>query len=571
MTAITPNEAALSDRSATRDVATAGVGQRLGAAARGLWHPLTAICAVQAALSLALVWTNTAYIDEADYLWVGHLVIRNWLHGAPWPAALVKNILSGSPAIYPPIGALADNVAGLAGARVLSMLFMLGATVLLYSATSRLLGRGAAVIAAALWAVSEPALRLTYATYDPLSVFLTTLSAWLIVKAAGSSGDAPAGQHSRRAIVFGALGAVALGLANATAYSGIVINPVVVAFAFCVWWPVMTARRALAYTASFAAVLVASFALIMVGTGSWAGTANVFNRQTHDHESLTLVVHEIWGYSGFLIALALLGVLIAFRLETRQRASLVTLLGCAVFAAPAAQFHYGTAWSADKHVAYGFWFAAMAAGYGCAKVIAWPAGTRTRLIAAACAVAFIYPAVYGFSAAWQRYHLWPNSSAFVAALRPVVSHTPGLIYVPGHEANVAQYYLPQQGNDWQRWNAQLALNPASLPVPVPRDKWASYYKSQVARGTYGVLALFYSTTFTASSALPGSVIANGKVTQRTLLGLVSDNSDEPGVGLLTEALERSRLYKLVRSGPYDITNINQTHSYGVFAIWKRVG
>lgn len=561
MTAITPNEAVLGDRSGAVDIATVGVTQRLSAAARRLWHPVTAICAVQAALSLALVWSNTAYIDEADYLWVGHLVIRNWLHGAPWPAALVKNVLSGSPVIYPPIGAIADNVAGLAGARVLSMLFMLGATVLLYSATSRLFGRNAAIVAAALWAVSEPALRLTYATYDPLSVFLTTLSAWLIVRAA---------DHQRR-ILFGVLAAVALGLADATAYSGIVIDPVVVAFAFCLWWPVMTARRALAYTASFAAALVASFAAIMFGTGSWAGTANVFDRQTHDHESVSLVVHEIWGYSGFLIALALLGVLIAFRLESRQRAILVTLLGCAVFAAPAAQFHYGTAWSADKHVAYGFWFAAMAAGYGCAKVIGWPAGARTKLIAVACAIAFVYPALYGFSAAWQRYHLWPNSSAFVAALRPVISHAPGLIYVPGHEANVAQYYLPAQGSDWQRWNAELALNPASLPVPVPRAQWAAYYASRVARGRYGILALFYSTTFTASSALPGTAIANGKVTQRMLLGLVSANSDEPGVGLLTEALERSPRYKLVRSGPYDITNINQTHSYGVFAIWKRVG
>ncbi len=564
MTAITPDEAVLGDRPVPPDVVAIGVAGRLSASARRLWHPLTAICAVQAALSLALVWSNTAYIDEADYLWVGHLVIRNWLHGAPWPAVLVKSMLSGSPVIYPPIGAVADSLAGLAGARALSMLFMLGATILLYLATSKLFGRSAAVIAAALWALSEPALRLTYATYDPLSVFLTTLSAWLIVRSAYH-------QRTRGQIVDGALAAVVLGLANATAYSGIVIDPIVIAFAFCVWWPVMKAGRALAYTASFAAGLVASFAVIMIGTGSWAGTQSIFDRQTQDHESVTLVLNEIWGYSGFLMALALLGALIAFKLESRQRAILVTLAGCAVFAAPVAQFHYGTAWSADKHVAYGFWFAAMAAAYGCAKVLGWPAGARTRLIVAGCAVALLYPAVYGFSAAWQRYHLWPNAGAFVTALRPVISSTPGQIYVPGHEANVAQYYIPAQGADWRRWNAQLALNPASLPKPVPRAKWGSYYASQVARGPYGVLALFYSTTFTNSSALPGNVIANGKVTQRLLLTLVSANSDEPGVGQLTEALERSRRYKLVSSGPYDITNITGTHNYGVFAIWKRVG
>ena len=57
---------------------------------RHLWlrllHPLTAICAVQAALALTLIWSNTAYIDEANYLWIGHLEIAHWLHGTSWPS-----------------------------------------------------------------------------------------------------------------------------------------------------------------------------------------------------------------------------------------------------------------------------------------------------------------------------------------------------------------------------------------------------------------------------------------------------------------------------------------------------
>src|SRR5215469_184606 len=178
-------------------------------AIRRLWHPLTAILAVQTSLSLTLIWSNTAYIDEADYLWVGHLALGGWLHGTPWPASLTRTMLSGSPVIYPPIGALADDVAGLAGARILSMLFMLAATVLLYSAASKIIGRDGAVIAAALWAVSEPALRLAYATYDPLSVFMTTVCAWLIVQTA----------HRRHRIVLAALSVVMLALANAMAYS----------------------------------------------------------------------------------------------------------------------------------------------------------------------------------------------------------------------------------------------------------------------------------------------------------------------------------------------------------------
>lgn len=526
---------------------------------RRFWHPLVAVCGVQAVLSLALVWSNTAYIDEADYLWVGHLVVRNWLHGTSWPSTLIKGNLSGSPFLYPPIGAIVDSLGGLAAARILSMLFMIGATIVLYLVAQRLFGRQAALIAAILWSLSEPAFRLAYATYDPLSVFLTTISAWFIVQAT----------VRKRPIIFALAGGLALALANATAYSGIVIDPVVIVFALAVWWPALGPKRALIYTAALVASLLAGFALVMAGTGSFAGTGTIFHRQSKDHQDLALVVREIWSYSGFFMALSLLGILVAFKVESRARAILVTLLGLAVFTAPVAQFHYGTAWSADKHVAYGFWFAVMAAGYGCAKLIGWPAGNRKKLIAVCGAVALIYPAVYGFEAAWQRYHLWPNSAAFVTSLRPVIANSSGLIYVPGHEQNIAQYYLPQ-GMRWQRWSSALALDPAGLPDPVPRRNWRGYYRKFVASGRYQFYTLFYDTTFTSSVALSPRRLASGGVTKQRLLKLVAANSDEAGVPILTNTLENSHKYRLVAYGPYNITNLSGSHNYGIFVIWKRV-
>ena len=65
-------------------------------------------------------------------------------------------------------------------------------------------------------------------------MLLTALSAWLIVQA---------GYRSRRG-AFMAAGAVALALANATAYSGIIIDPIVIIFAFLVWLPCMRWRQA---------------------------------------------------------------------------------------------------------------------------------------------------------------------------------------------------------------------------------------------------------------------------------------------------------------------------------------
>ena len=77
--------------------------------------PLVAILIAQAALSLRLVRSSTAYTDEALYLWAGHLEWAHWLHGTTLPA--FPTFFSGAPVIYPPLGALADSIGGLAGAR----------------------------------------------------------------------------------------------------------------------------------------------------------------------------------------------------------------------------------------------------------------------------------------------------------------------------------------------------------------------------------------------------------------------------------------------------------------------
>ena len=82
---------------------------RVRVPARGLWGgladrrwPLLAVLAVQAALSLRLVWSNTAFQDEGLYLWSGHLELAHAMQGTPIPA--FATYFSGVPTIYPPIG-----------------------------------------------------------------------------------------------------------------------------------------------------------------------------------------------------------------------------------------------------------------------------------------------------------------------------------------------------------------------------------------------------------------------------------------------------------------------------------
>ena len=532
----------------------AASGSEVRQRARRLLYPLTAICAVQVGLSLTLVWSNTAYLDEADFLWIGRLELAHWLHGASWPSASAYRFLSGSPSIYPPIGAVADSLGGLAGARMLSLFFMLGATVLLCLTASRLIGRTGALIATALWALSEPAMRLTFATADPLSIFLTALAAWLIVQAGFR-------RHRGELILAAAL---TLSLANATAYWGLIAVPVVIAFAALAWLRVMRPQQSLSCAAWLTAAWALCFALVMTASHSWPGLFSALSASSAaGYQSVPSAMGEVWGYAGLTIGLAVIGALVVLKSERSGNFVLAAGLCFAVYLI--INLHYQTTWTIDKNLAYGIWFAVIAAGYAAGKLIRWAPGSRPQLAALCCAAALVYPAATGWESAWQRYHSWPDAKAFISALRPIEARTSGHIFLPGHEANLAEYYT-RDVSDWTRWDAELSLDPA-----LPRGKWASYYSGHLHSGTYGVIALFYSTTF-SSVKLPGEILLShyGNRAYRELLGFVGDNSGEPGLPALTRALERDGLqYHLAAEGRYNTNNISGTHDYGIYAIWQR--
>ena len=150
--------------------------------------PLLAVLAAQAALSASMVRTSTAFGDEALYLSAGHLEWSHWLHGTPIPA--YQAYFSGAPVIYPPIGALADSLGGLAAARLLSLVFMLGVTAFVWGTATRLLDdERAAFFAAALFAVLAPTLHLgSFATYDAAALLLVAAATWCAAGARDAGG-----------------------------------------------------------------------------------------------------------------------------------------------------------------------------------------------------------------------------------------------------------------------------------------------------------------------------------------------------------------------------------------------
>ena len=524
---------------------------------RWLWHPLTVILAVQASLSLTMVWSNTAFTDEADYLSLGHYLIAHWLHGTPWPVANGDHTLSGSPLIYPPIGAMADSLGGLAGARILSLVFMLMATVLLYFTAEYLVGRTGAILAAGLWGVGEPTLRLAFATYDPLSLLFVAFAAWLAVQA---------GKRRHRGELVTA-SAACLAISTVTAYSGIVIVPMVIAFAFLVWRPVMGTAHAGFATAWFTAGWAAFFALGMTLSHSWAGFLyTVVNRQIGSSDEMSHVLRDVLAFSGLVLVLAAIGTVAAFATNDGRRA-LVALLGCATLAVPVAQLHDRTITSLDKHLSYGLWFGVIAAGYGIAVLLQSKTSRRYQAgLALCCAIAFLYPAANNWESAWAEDHVWANATALAASFRHVAAQAPGTFYIPATEFHIVEYYAPP-GFNWQRLSDsnRLSFNP-----PGPRSGWVAYYEDQLQAHRYGVITLVYETTFSARLSSSALLATHASNPAQDLLSLVGANSGEPGLPALTKALESSHSYRIAAIGHYDTHPLSGSPDYGLYAIWRKV-
>jgi putative flippase GtrA/glycosyltransferase involved in cell wall biosynthesis len=516
-------------------------------------YVLLGICGLQAALSLSLVWSNSAFGDEAEYLWIGHLVWGHWLRGTQLP--LVAAHLSGSALVYPPLGALADSLGGLAGARILSLVFMLFSTLLLYGVAARLIGRRGALFAAGLWAMTEPVIRLAFATYDSMSVALTALAAWLIVQAGFR-------RHRGEFVVAAAL---TLALANATAFSGVVADPLVIAFAFFAWRRVMKTSQAASATAWLAGSFCLFLCAVLTVTHSWSATTSIYARSSPDHQPLLHVLYNVWQYSGFVIVAALIGLLTARQAEHRQ-AGLLIILGLASFLVPAGQLAEQTGWSLDKHLAYGIWFAAIAGGYAASAVTAWQPAGRKWAAAGCCVAALTYLAVSGWESAWNVYHSWPNARSFVSAFAPVAATTQGILDVPGQE-HVAEYYLPE-GGAWQRWDTvRLSLAP-----PSSRTNWPAYYDDQLAHGDYGAIALFYTSSSDAAERLLEANLQSGVplaafTSPQQLSGLFPG---EPGISDLTAALENDPAYRLVAVGSYNTETLAGNGQNGLYAIWRKV-
>ena len=463
---------------------------------------LLPVLIVQAVLSGRLMGSNTAFLDEATYLYAGHQEIHTLLmHGTltvPGHYGYYQSYFSGAPVSYPVLGALADQFGGLVAARLLSLIFMLGATTLLYLTAARIYDRRAGVLGAALFAIVAPTQFLgALATYDAMAIFLMALAGFLAVRAAQSSDNS----------ISLPLASVAMVFADATKYATILFNPIIIGLAVVVSPPnrgwhhaFRQGYRMLAYSATLGAALLAAGGATYVH-GLMASTL----RHTPGSTSSGIVLDASWQWVG-IIAFAAAAAIVVIAMsnsisERRGKLLLLTtsLLASAVLLAPLEQAHIHTADSLQKHVDFGAWFAAMAAGYllsslvpGAKKALGAVTAISLKTLGAAIVISLAaVAALLTFRVTIPQangLYGWPNSSQEVALLRPWAQH-----------ANI----LAEDSYIWS-----YSLGPA-VPFQSWSNTWSLYYvdpssgrtltgpaayQDAIAHHYFGTVALVYGTT-----------------------------------------------------------------------------
>ncbi|MFJ8537584.1 glycosyltransferase family 39 protein [Streptomyces sp. NPDC093591] len=460
---------------------TPEAGWEMAASRRRAWVSrvvLLCIMAIQAALSLRL--SNTAFQDEALYLAAGHAQLDHLLNGTELPRDYAA-YFSGSPQLYPVLAAIVDAKFGLAGARTLSLFFMLCATGLLYSFTRRLFNERAALAAAALFAVLQSTVVMGYfATYDAAAVLLLALTTWIVVR-------------TDRAPVIAVLLAAPFGvLAVGVKYASALYLPTIVVLALLTAWP-HKGGKAFVRMVVLALGIGALLAAGMYTTDLMAGVRQTTTDRAHGTDTVEFLLEQTAKWGGLMFLTAVGGAIsyvrrsrmnespLALRLGNpgwRWRALLgLVLCGTAVLA-PAYQIHLGTVVSLFKHVGFGLLFAAPMAGVGVSRLM----GAHFRYPQLGI---MLWTAVLclGIQQADWRFDIWPNSTKMINAIEPHVdSKGEYLASTP----EVPVYYLYDKSSHRQ-WHSLFGME--------YKDAKGKYYggdeayKAAVKAGKFDLIVL----------------------------------------------------------------------------------
>lgn len=428
--------------SARKSVISRVVRERVSASALSSLWPLALILALQSIVSLVTL-RNTAFQDEALYLYGGRQLVHYWM-GGPAPLENYAFYFSGYPGVYPALGGALDMIGGLELARAFSLFCMLGVNVIIYLITRRYFQTPAALFASATYACVGSVLFLgRLATFDAFCLLLIAL-------ATGVAFQASASRHAWLAI----LPAPLLVLAVLAKYAAMIfVFPTLGIMALCLLsyhgWEPMLHRLAIAVDMLIMSIIVAY--LFIDKSAFHAINGSTTNRIALITASRVQLFLHVLQMGGVVYVAALVGVVIVFKSYPRLRL-IAALLYATSWLMPLYHIYKQEAVSLDKHIAYGLFFAAPLAGLA----LAWLSGAAQQAFASPggrswlvglSVVLIVF--TLGLQQSQGIYAQWANTSSLTYALHTQMRDGSGRYLM--EDIEVARYDARDVTQPWQ-WN-----------------------------------------------------------------------------------------------------------------------
>ena len=307
------------------------------------------ILAAQATLTLPWMWRTSAYSDEALYLNAAHQGLAHLPSYA--------NSFPGLPVMWPPIASAFDSFGGLIAARLVSLLFMLGATAMVYLIGDRLFGRISGVLGALLFAVCGIVVHLgAAATFDPMAMFLLVLALYAAVRMRDGG------------LVWLLICPIALAASNAAKYPTLAWDPVIVGTVFFYGWSKGRFQAVLLAASVTATTAVLDLGTLMLGgpnlaQGVLRNTIYPSAQAAVPSSPLSVLGHAVL-MTGLIVLIAIGGVWASVVKRMPVSATLfLVLLVLAALVAPIVQARQHQLTSLDENMGFGLPFAALGAGY----------------------------------------------------------------------------------------------------------------------------------------------------------------------------------------------------------------
>ena len=440
---------------------------------------LPLILAFQALLSWTLL-QNTAFQDEALYIYAGQQIWHDWLGGPP----LLDNYsyyFSGNPYVFSIIGGPLDMLGGLELVRFFSLVCMLIVTACGYYITKVLFNQKSAVFAAIFFVCQGPVLFLSrLATFDPFCLCLLAVAAALAV-------NASLAQRPWRALSFGPF----LVLAFFAKYAALLfIPPVLAILVLCTllrWgWISMLVRGTLGLL-SFVVVgtLAAIVAIRFDPSMLHALVATTTNRVVIEEYSRRALAEHVVAMVGLSYTAGLASLVFA---RKKHLLIVLLLLGSALLV-PGYHIYKAELISLDKHLGYSMFFVMPLAGYALASLSGFrrvvSPGRYWLSGVAICLILFLV----GTGEAQNMYSSWPSTTDLLYAIKTQVRLASGRYLA--EQVEILRYYTEDDTYTWQ-WSGNYFFEYT--------DKQGHYYVGNDAYvkaindGYFDLIELNYANT-----------------------------------------------------------------------------